>query len=395
MNNLRANTLKDYSGFILHFGLISAVSAGAFFALGFPPVLSAVALGASAAVHLKYRPYMNGLFQKVLNEEKSSQQSRNASDHSVKNEGPEHKIGSWVNRYANMLGLGNRSELLIVPSDKNYTPADNSEAAKNWFRRKILKEFEKRASAGAFSFSHEQDSVVLTDKVAQTLNDRELKGVVGHEVGRLASNHAQFREIIGMVSTPAKMLTRLNMLITAFSSFKNVGLVVLAGGITFLATHSYARFAKLDMNNPSDKRKTETFEKYFMQASLATMAVTFTAPDLLLAQAISFATRQSIDLLEKSDSRRNEFQADRLAAQITGDPVGVCKGLQKIKRMNLTPENEFDFARTRQETREKGVLTSLFDSMADLDRTHPDIERRCDRIMGLYSSAWTLAPQRR
>ena len=377
-------------------------------ALGFPPVLGTLAIGGAAVIHLRFLPYLKNAFQEALNDEKSSIEQKEKHNRHLRS--IEKRLGlkpgwasepgvdqnllgrakHWVREFSESFGIKKSPELLILGPEQGRFDYIETSSLKGELRQKLLREFNKHANA--FAFSHEKGNVVLTDPIVKALKPSELKGVVAHEVGHLAAHHGKFREIMGLVTTPAKILTSLNILVTVFSSFKNAGLYFLASGLTDFATEKYARFAELDKEVPKEKARIDTFKRYFGQASLAGLALGCGAPEILVAQGINLLTKETIELVEKHYSRVNEFQADRLAAEVTRDPVSLCRALKTIQREHLKAERGFNYEPPKPSDEKRGILSSLFDQVRELKKTHPNVERRCDALMDIKLSSCDTAP---
>ena len=109
------------------------------------------------------------------------------------------------------------------------------------------------------------------------------------------------------------------------------------------------------------------------------MGVLFAAPDLVLAQSASLVVNESTKLLGKSYSRANEYQADRLAAEVTGNPMALATGLDKAREYNLSFEKGMDIMPGKAD-RNDSWLTSVFSKAKELYRTHPTNEKRRNQM---------------
>lgn len=391
MSQQRANALGDYANFFTHFGMVAAVSAGAFVTLGFPPVLGAAAIGLTAAIRFGLVPVIGKGFQDAIRDEKLFLERLSPLD-GLRNPGKDRetslrkRVDGWVEEYSAKLGLRQKPELLVMSENGARLFPGEATSLSSKLRLTLLREFNKHMNA--FAFSHDKKHVVLTSPIVKELDERELKGIVAHEVGHLAANHRGFRDIMGMISTPAKFLTGLNLLVTAFSSIKNAGLYIAAGSLASIAADKYAEFRDLDKENPRHKASIKQFERYTGQALLAGGAIALGAPEVLAAQALNLATKEAFDLIEKHYSRCNEFQADRLSAEVTHDPESLCSGLKKIQRAALKAEPGFNYEQ-KPANENKGFLSRLFDGVRDLKKTHPSIERRCEALRKPPGPAFT------
>lgn len=395
MKRLRANTLKDHCNFLLHFGLTAGVAVGAFATLGFPPIIGAIAIGATAATTFAMTPKVKRAFQEAIDEEKdkglgtrrldmdamaedvfSGRRHINLKDYIIEKPSLTPKIQRWVDGFANKLGMATMPQAAVL--ERNPATFDRAEGEKRTLKDalRVMLRDKFNQTANAFAFKNTHGNVVLNAPIVEALNSRELRNVVGHEMGHLAAQHTAKRQGMAWFSTPAKLLTTLNTLVTAFSSFKNAGYYFLGGAIGDIASGFVANRLGWSAENPKDVPKIKGLKSVFNTAAIAGLGAVGGAPDLVLAVGLNLATHTAIDLIGKSYSRRNEFQADRIAAQLTGDPQGMKSALQTIGELHKK-RDPFGFI---EEEPRKGILTMLFDRIYDLQKTHPSVERRCARL---------------
>lgn len=401
MKRLRANTLKDHCNFFLHFGLTAGVATGAALALGCPPILGAIALTATAGIHFGVNSKVKRALQEAIDEEKRS----NASDkvtidfegmmrdlnssrrpvfqdyvHRAPRFNP--RIQSWVDGFAEKLGMKKTPNLLVMDRESR-----GGHDPKGGILKKAMREFLREhfnQTANAFAFKHSFGNVVLTSPIVEELNPRELKNVVAHEMGHLAAHHTARQQAIALISTPAKILTSLNYLVTAYSSWRSAGLNIAAGAAGALVAGFVAKTLGWSEEEKRDKPKIQSLKQVFATAAVVGAGVAFGAPDLAAAAALNFGVNKTLHLLEKRYSRRNEFQADRIAADLTGDPVGMSEGLRKIAEVHRKSSPYGDVV---QEEKERQFLSSLFGRIGDLTKTHPNMDRRCDRLSHMEQRA--------
>lgn len=176
--------------------------------------------------------------------------------------------------------------------------------------------------------------VCFTQGILQTLSPEELAGVTAHELAHIKHRHM-------LVSTVA---------------------ATMAGALGILA--SIARWGAIfggrsdDDNNP-----------------IAVLALAIVAP---IGAAI----------IQMAISRQNEFQADRTAGEITGQPIHLADALRRLEHgarrlpMNVNPAAA-QLAIVNPLAGRGGGLTGLF-------RTHPPTEERVARLE--EQARGTLAP---
>lgn len=392
MKRLRVNTLKDHCNFLFHFGLTAGVATAAVVALGCPPILGAIAVTATAGIHFALNPKVGRAFQEAIDEEKKSRVSERAvvdfdallRDHRrnvrirledyirppVPRFNP--RIQDWVEGFAQKLGMQETPNLLVMDNTSEGSPHGNK-GLKGALREFLRTQFNQ--TANAFAFRHTYGNVVLTGPIVEELNARELKGVVGHEMGHLAAHHTTKRQTMAMLSTPAKILTSLNYLVTAYSSWRTAGLSLAASAAGAIAAGFVAKKLGWSEEDKADKPKIQNLRSAFSSAAVMGAGIAFAAPDLALAAGINYAVNNTLTLIGKRYSRRIEFQADRIAADLTGDPQGLGRGLEKIMELHKRKLHGNDNSPDKDKK-----LTGVFGRLNDLGETHPNTERRCARL---------------
>ena len=185
------------------------------------------------------------------------------------------------------------------------------------------------AAPNAFATGRDPEhaAVAATTGIMRVLSDRELRGVMAHEL-----THVAHRDI----------------LISTISA-------TMAGAIGMLAN-----FAMFFGGRDSEGRPGNP---------IAGLAVAFLAP-------------LAAGLIQMAISRAREFEADRGGAELSGDPEGLASALQKIHayaRGTPMPTAERNPATAQMmivNPLRGGGLKTLFS-------THPAIEERVERLQGM------------
>ncbi|RMH16640.1 MAG: protease HtpX [Gemmatimonadetes bacterium] len=169
--------------------------------------------------------------------------------------------------------------------------------------------------------------VCFTRGILQALPPRELEGVVAHELAHIKHRHM----LVGTIAA------------------------TLAGAVAMLG--SVARWGMIfGMGRDDDDNP------------LALLVMAIVAP---IAAAI----------VQLAISRQNEYQADRTAAEITGDPLGLASALRRLHAqaahvpMDVNPAAA-QLAIVNPFTGRRGGLTALFS-------THPPMEARVEALESL------------
>ncbi|MEH0167180.1 zinc metalloprotease HtpX [Roseateles microcysteis] len=186
---------------------------------------------------------------------------------------------------------------------------------------------EDAPNAFATGRNPEHAAVAATTGILRVLSARELRGVMAHELA-----HVKHRDIL--ISTVS---------------------ATMAGAISMLAN-----FAVLFGGRDSEGRPANP---------LVGILVAILAP--IAASVIQMAI-----------SRAREFEADRVGAEISGDPASLASALDKIHRyaqgIPLAP------AEAHPETAQMMIMNPLSGrGLAGLFSTHPSTEERIERLMAM------------
>jgi len=173
----------------------------------------------------------------------------------------------------------------------------------------------------------EHAAVAATTGILRILSERELRGVMGHELA-----HVAHRDI----------------LISTISA-------TMAGAISMLANFVAFFGGRDDNGRPTNP--------------LAGIAIAILAP-------------LAASLIQMAISRAREFEADRGGAEISGDPAALASALDKIHRVAqgipLVP------AEAHPETAQMMIMNPLSGGgIAGLFATHPPTEERIQRLLAM------------
>jgi heat shock protein HtpX len=169
--------------------------------------------------------------------------------------------------------------------------------------------------------------VAVTTGIRRILSDRELRAVLGHEMGHVRNRDILTSSIVATIAGAISMIAQVLM-------FSN-----LFGG-------------RRDNQNP-----------------------------LLMLVAIVLAPIAAM-LLQMGISRQREYAADRTGAEVTGDPESLASALEKLQRgVQYRP---------MPETPAQEAVSALYivkpfagSGMANLFSTHPPLEERVRRLRNM------------
>ncbi|QBC30205.1 MULTISPECIES: zinc metalloprotease HtpX [Pandoraea] len=184
---------------------------------------------------------------------------------------------------------------------------------------------EDAPNAFATGRSPEHAAVAATTGILRVLSDRELRGVMAHELA-----HVKHRDI----------------LISTISA-------TMAGAISALANFAMFFGGRDENGRPANP--------------IASIAVAILAP-------------LAASLIQMAISRAREFEADRGGAEISGDPQSLAMALDKIHR--YAQGIPFEAAEQHPATAQMMIMNPLSGgAIANLFSTHPATEERVARLM--------------
>jgi len=170
-------------------------------------------------------------------------------------------------------------------------------------------------------------AVAATTGILRTLSERELRGVMAHELA-----HVRHRDI----------------LISTISA-------TMAGAISMLANFAMIFGGRDDEGRPVNP--------------VVSILVMILAP-------------LAASLIQMAISRAREFEADRGGAEISGDPQALASALQKIHR--IAQGVPLETAERHPETAQMMIMNPLRGGgIAGLFSTHPSTEERVERLLDM------------
>jgi heat shock protein HtpX len=189
---------------------------------------------------------------------------------------------------------------------------------------------EDAPNAFATGRNPEHAAVAATTGILQVLSERELRGVMAHELA-----HVKHRDIL--ISTVS---------------------ATMAGAISMLANFAFVFGGRNNEGRPANP--------------IVGVLVMLLAP-------------LAASLIQMAISRAREFEADRGGAEISGDPQALASALQKIQR--YAQGIPMQAAERHPETAQMMIMNPLSaGGMRGLFSTHPATEERVERLLALAQS---------
>lgn len=171
--------------------------------------------------------------------------------------------------------------------------------------------------------------VAVTTGIRSILTDRELRGVLGHEMGHVKNRDILTSSIVATVAGAISMIAQVLMFSQMFGGGRD------------------------DNRNP-----------------------------LLMLAAIIIAPIAA-SMIQLGISRQREYSADKSGAEVTGDPEALASALEKLQRGVAM--------RPMQETPAQDAVSALYivkpfrggTGMSNLFSTHPPLEERIRRLRAM------------
>lgn len=186
---------------------------------------------------------------------------------------------------------------------------------------------EDAPNAFATGRNPENAAVAATTGIMRVLNERELRGVMAHELA-----HVKHRDI----------------LISTISA-------TMAGAISAIANFAVFFGGRDENGRPANP---------------------------LVGIAISLLAPLAASIIQMAISRAREYEADRGGAEICGDPQALAAALDKIDR--YAKGTWFPTAEAHPETAQMMIANPLHGGgLASLFSTHPPMEERIRRLMAM------------
>ena len=224
-----------------------------------------------------------------------------------------------------VLKMYNAREVDATTAPRFYAMVQELATKANLPMPKVYLINENAPNAFATGRNPENAAVAATTGIMQVLSERELRGVMAHELA-----HVKHRDI----------------LISTISA-------TMAGAISMLAN-----FAMFFGGRDSEGRPANP---------IAGIAVAILAP-------------LAASLIQMAISRAREFEADRGGAEISGDPQALASALEKIHR--YAQGIPLEAAERHPETAQMMIMNPLSGGgLRGLFSTHPATEERVARLM--------------
>jgi heat shock protein HtpX len=227
--------------------------------------------------------------------------------------------------------------------------------------------------------------ILISEPLLDVLEEGETRAVVAHEFGHLGGRHIR----LGMAANWLQMTTMFAAMFglggAVVSEGWLTGLLSIGGTVAIAYGGSKVMPKKEDRYARDGTMKPGALRRQMMiwgaQEALSVGILAIPNPAAVLtAVAIEHGFFWAANFINKSLSRRHEFQADRAAIAMGANPLKLIAALRKIEA--LLELNDPALAQARDWRRGALPLRAL--KMAEsIFKTHPDTQRRCRRLAAL------------
>ena len=230
----------------------------------------------------------------------------------------------------------------------------------------------------AAAFNMGKPIIMISEPLLHLLTDKEEKAVLAHEFAHAAANHHY-------VTLPTEIASRVIRTVNLVS----VGLTVMVAGVTGVLTSvagallavglshrvKFSKKTKADQpqqtNEETEDKEEISIKGLFAGAVTGVGVLSYFQPVFVPVMAGVFGMNVLSGLLQKSFSRCQEYQADRGAITLGGDPLGLITALRKITIVSRGEEEERRLLLEEED---------WIDTAVEYAATHPRLNKRIEKL---------------
>jgi len=287
------------------------------------------------------------------------------------------RLGEIIRRVADKANI-NPDDLDVVSLnvDEKKVGSDRAEA--------LREAFQKMAGVpNAAAIDLGRKKVIVSDELFQLMSDREEEAVIAHEIAHIISKHVKASILPKALGYAGKMTNMVGLYSEALVGgvLKFTGVILGGVGLSFalskVSPNGDLISKKQQDLSPADlyKRKqmldrSGFFTKYAVLAAFTHINPAY-FPFWLGVKAINTA----LHLTEQSQSRSNEYMADRVAVeQLGANPLALITALKKLDALQQRSLREaFEGADIPK-------VTGLRKIWKELNSTHPSVQKRVEHL---------------
>jgi heat shock protein HtpX len=228
--------------------------------------------------------------------------------------------------------------------------------------------------------------IMISEPLLKLLDDDEEKAVLAHEFAHAVARHNHVGLPQRLFASAASATNGLTRLVAAFAAgWVGVTSAIVAGvasaaGSTILLRKVHGN-GKLLIKDDSDLSMDEIVTKRKLTrvtsivSTVATASVlTYFSPVYLAIYAATKTLSMAGGIVSSTFSRSMEYQADRGAVELGGDPLALITSLRKMTRIQEMSREELF------EGKKPPELGALRKAWQKLNASHPTLEKRTGRL---------------
>lgn len=361
---IRINTLTDRFNSVLYKTALSAVCVGISYYTASPLITA----GALAYSYFANFSFINNQIARL----------QGGFPATAKEDIPNNvrRLPFLINHYSRKLGLTSPPSLHILDANPNRTDMWSlmldPDAMNKSMQREAMKELLGDQSM-ALVLGIKNPVVIINKPLIENLNSTELSLITAHELAHVSTNASLKKQTFTTLKNAVAINGSWGVVATALGS--RVGLEVLGGWLAFNCF--LALGFRIEQKEASTVSAVQTASRTLLAGSLLAAGYFADRPEILGAWAAAAAATTAAKLIHESYSRCGEFQADRIAAEVTRKPKFLSSALTKTSTHNDKVASELmllDYTKGSWLFRPLKWTAALF--FVD----HPPISERCTRL---------------
>jgi len=288
-------------------------------------------------------------------------------------------LGDIMNDLSHKAGFKS-GEVKLYDFDVDHNKAKDRKEKETFYKvGEIFDKMKRTPNAAAMGFG--KPALMISKKLLELLDNEEEKAVLAHEFAHLKAKHSWAKVPTSIVTTFARVsnsmasiasllsigvVNALTTLVGSHYGTKIMGRMVDRKGLLTAENHHLTERGEFNKAQMKNQLKTLT-----TCAVVAGVAVQSPAAGTILvaSHSIGIAFKIASGLL----SRSNEYQADRVAVELGGNPISLITSLQKLEALK---EKSLDKMFHGNVPKRSG-LSKMWKTLTS---THPTTENRIKRL---------------
>lgn len=224
--------------------------------------------------------------------------------------------------------------------------------------------------------------LLVSQPLLDALEPKEVRAVMAHEFTHLGAGHTKLSLASGWLLTTTMFAGMFALGSAVLSAGWVIGALSVAGvlGVSYAGHKLMPKKEEQYTRDGEIRPKAKAVELGVMagQEIISVALLAIANPVVVLtAYAVEQGSFWGANIVNKSLSRRHEFQADRGAVDMGADPLMLIQSLRKIEKSLELNAPDLAYARN---WREGPWYMRALKMAASIVKSHPDTQRRCMRL---------------